>query len=72
VDLDVEQAVILARKSAEQGNAQAEFRLGWCYSRGRGVERNDKLAIEWYRKAAQHGSVEAIQALKNLGAAPMP
>ena len=47
------------RKSAEQGNAGAQFRLGYCYYRGEGVERDYTQAVYWYRKSAEQGNAEA-------------
>ena len=38
---------------AEQGDAEAQFNLGFCYDDGRGVTKNTKEAVKWYRKAAE-------------------
>jgi tetratricopeptide (TPR) repeat protein len=38
---------------AEQGDADAQFRLGVMYESGQGVLRSDAEAIKWYRKAAE-------------------
>jgi TPR repeat protein len=32
--------------------------LGTCFEQGTGVEKNLKLALEWYRKGAANGLVE--------------
>jgi len=37
---------------AEQGDAEAQFNLGFCYDDGRGVAKNYAEAVKWYRKAA--------------------
>ena len=29
--------------------------LGWCYKCGKGVEKDDAQAYEWYRKSAEAG-----------------
>ncbi|MCF5729895.1 SEL1-like repeat protein [Aeromonas veronii] len=42
-------------KSAEGGDAVAQFTLGSRYDFGEGVEQNDSKAVEWYRKAAEKG-----------------
>ena len=42
-------------RSAEQGDARAQVRLGRLYERGRSVERDYAEAIKWYRKAAEQG-----------------
>lgn len=44
---------------ADGGGAQAQARVGWCYANGVGVDRNDKEAVCWYRKAALNGHVDA-------------
>jgi hypothetical protein len=47
------------RKAAEQGHAQAQFALGFCYQRGEGVARSDRHTFEWWRKAAEQGLAPA-------------
>lgn len=42
-------------RSAEQGNADAQYELGWNYENGNGVEQNLEEAVKWYRKAAEQG-----------------
>ena len=44
------------RKAAEQGDARAEFDLGWLYSVGRGVDTDYVEAAAWYRKSAEQGN----------------
>lgn len=46
-------------KSAEGGDAVAQFTLGTIYDFGEGIEQNDSKAVEWYRKAAEQGHAEA-------------
>jgi len=58
-------AAQLFRPLAEQGNPQAQIKLGWIYEKGQGVQQSDQEAVKWYRKAAGQGNAEA-QAL--LGA----
>ena len=43
------------RKSADQGNAEGQDGLGFCYRYGLGVTKNDVEAVKWYRKAAEQG-----------------
>ena len=50
-------------KAAEQGDAKAQFNLGWCYSKGEGVAKDTKTAVAWYRKAAEQGDMAAQYAL---------
>ena len=44
---------------AEQGNAEAQFKLGDCYERGAGVKQDSAEAVKWFRKAAEQGNAEA-------------
>ena len=46
-------------KSAEQGDATAQFLLGAMYADGRGVAQDDVTAVEWYRKSAEQGDTTA-------------
>lgn len=48
------------KKVAENGNKNAQYRLGRCYDKGYGVTENDSLAFLWYMKAAQQGSGKAM------------
>ena len=43
------------RKAAEQGQAEAQYRLGSCYLEGSGVIKDEAEAVKWYRKAADQG-----------------
>jgi uncharacterized protein len=49
---------------AEQGNADAQLRLGLMYREGKGVPQDDKQALAWFSKAAEQGQTEAQE---NLG-----
>jgi len=46
-------------KKAEQGDADAQFNLGFMYDDGEGVPQDYKQAIHWYTKAADQGNVYA-------------
>ena len=52
-------AVMWLTKSAEQGNATAQFILGACYNEGIGVEKDEKEAVKWYTKSAEQGDAMA-------------
>jgi TPR repeat protein len=52
------------RKAAEQGDAKAQFNLGWAYEQGQGVEQDYAQAAAWWRKSADQGN-DAAQ--NNLG-----
>ena len=44
------------RQAAEQGNAEAQVRLGFMYENGRGVLKDDVLTHMWYNIAGANGS----------------
>ncbi len=43
------------RPLAEQGDATAQFNLGFLYDKGLGVPQDYAQARDWYRKAAAQG-----------------
>ncbi|MGB7768149.1 MAG: tetratricopeptide repeat protein [Verrucomicrobiia bacterium] len=47
------------KAKAEKGDAEAQFNLGFCYDDGRGVAKNAKEAVKWYRKAAEQNYAPA-------------
>lgn len=54
------EAVKWYRKSAENGNAEAQNRLGDYYYYGWGILEDENEAIKWYRKAANQGDGSAM------------
>ncbi len=52
------------RLGAEQGDAAAQFKLGFMYDSGRGVPQDTAEALKWYRLAAGQG---IAYAQTNLG-----
>ena len=40
---------------AKQGNAGAQFNLGFMYEKGKGTQQDYKTAVKWYRLAAEQG-----------------
>lgn len=46
-------------KAAEQGDAEAQFRVGCAYDLGEGVAENKTKALNWYTKAAEQGQPDA-------------
>lgn len=46
-------------REAEQGNADAQFKLGYRYFCGNGVERDDTEAVKWFQLAAEQGEAQA-------------
>ena len=47
-----------------EGDASAQFNLGFMYANGRGLPQDDAEAVKWYRKAAEQGHALAQS---NLG-----
>lgn len=58
-----DKALPLLKQSAELGNAEAQYNLGYCYQAGVGVEKNQETAIEWYQKSANKGFNDALYQL---------
>jgi TPR repeat protein len=63
--MDYSKAAAWYRMAAEQGDAEAQFRLGRMSYLGQGVPRDYNEAVRWYRMAAEQGDP---QAQYNLGA----
>ncbi len=57
-------ALTQVRARAEQGDAEAQFNLGYMYDFGQGVTQNYGEAVKWYRRAAEQGHATAQN---NLG-----
>lgn len=53
------------QKSADAGDAEAQFQVGRVYLRGDGVPKDEGKAAEWFRRAAEQGNFKAQH---NLGA----
>ena len=45
--------------AAQAGDANAQFRLGYMYTKGYGVLQSYEKAVEWYQKAANQGEATA-------------
>ena len=58
VDRNKAKAVERYTRAADQGDTDAQYRLGMCYEEGAGVERDTAKAVEWYKRAADLGDVE--------------
>jgi TPR repeat protein len=52
-------------EAADQGDADAQYNLGFRYANGEGVEQNYAKAVEYYQLAADQGHADAQS---NLGA----
>ncbi len=47
------------RKLAEQGDADAQWDMGYRYHNGQGVPQDDVQAVRWFQRAADQGHVNA-------------
>ena len=47
------------KKSAEEGNLEAQFNLGYMYDNGKGVKQDYFKAFELYQKVAEQGYASA-------------
>lgn len=56
--------------AANQGDARAFFNLGWMYANGRGMPRDDAIAVGWWQKAAAAGITQAANLLGTLAHTP--
>lgn len=63
---DYAAALLEWRPLAEQGNARAQFLLGYMNGHGQGVPQDDTKAAKWYRKAAEQGHASAQNNLGQL------
>ena len=61
---DYATAMRLWRPLAEQGDASAQYNLGFMYDNSQGVTQDYATAMSWYRKAADQGFADAQN---NLG-----
>ena len=50
-------------RMAKQGDAGAQYKLGFMYDYGQGVRQDYAQAIYWYRKAAELGNEKAQYSL---------
>ena len=53
------QAFPKLKAAAEKGHKKAQYRVGLCYDKGRGVAEDDVQAVAWYRKSADQGFAKA-------------
>lgn len=51
--------IVALKKAAQQGDPDAQYRLGYLYEDGDGVAENSAEAVKWYREAAAQGNADA-------------
>lgn len=56
---DSEAALKEFRPLAANGDARAQFELGYMYERGKGVPQDYKESLSWFRKSAEQGNASA-------------
>ena len=54
------------RKAADQGDADAQYKLGVFYENGYGVTQDKEQAMQWYKKAAEQGNESAKNAIDRM------
>ena len=59
------QAVPKLKAAAEKGHTKAQYRLGRCYEKGRGVSKDETSAFQWYTKSAAQDYAKGQYALGN-------
>ena len=59
-------AIRLWTPPALEGNAEAQFRLGLMYRSGRGVARDPKMAVRWFKLAVDKHHIGASLSLAQL------
>lgn len=59
---DIEKLLIDSRA----GSAAAQYKLGYLFEYGKGVEANDEMAAYWYSKSAEQNYVDAAYRLAVL------
>lgn len=55
-----QQGIQMLTPLANGGNTLAQYRLGMLYYHGQGVSEDEKMAIYWWKKAAEQGNVESM------------
>ena len=66
VPIDNTKAIKWYRKAAAQGDAVAEFNLGWMYTNGLGVAKSYSEAMNWFRKSASQGNLRAREGMQHI------
>ncbi len=56
---DPAEAVKWYRQAAEQGDAEAQNNLGWCYNNGMGVVKDEMEGYKWVLLAGAQGQENA-------------
>lgn len=63
---EYENSFMIYLKIADKGDDRAAYNVAMMYMNGLGVEKDNKDAFKWLRRAANDGNKEAVLYLKNL------
>lgn len=63
---DYARAYCIYAKYAAEGDAEAEYNIGWMYHNGYGLKIDDQAAARWWTKAGDQGYADALYALGQL------
>jgi TPR repeat protein len=64
--IDKKKAFMWFYKAALQNYGESQSKVGYMYQYAEGVDQNNKLAMEWYQKAAANGYKDAIDLMDHL------
>lgn len=60
---DYAEAATIYCRAARDGDANAQYAMGWLYANGRGVPKDDNVAVMFYSKAAKQNHASAREAV---------
>jgi uncharacterized protein len=60
------EAYCILKPYAENGDAEAQYNIGWMYLNGYGLAMNDRLALKWWQRASSQGYTDAIFSIAML------
>lgn len=60
VAVDKKKGIALLKSAAAANIADAQYELAICYENGDGVRKDDRLAFEWYLRAALRGNAQSV------------
>jgi len=66
VKADYKEAISWYKRAASQGCAESQWRYGCMLWNGKGTLKDEKLAKEWIRRAADGGNKAAVKYLREL------
>ncbi len=67
---DYSEALVIYCRGARDGDANAQYAMGWLYENGRGVVQDNDIAAMFYTKAAAQNHTNAIEHLAEIKGNP--